>query len=273
MITTDNSVPNPDLRIVDVRDIHPHEEHDSQRSEPLIESLKKAVYFTNPPIVASMPNGGYVVLDGANRYHCFSHLGYQHLLVQVVDYDKGFVQLSVWNHVVTHWDLDEFVAEMEAIPQIKIKHGWNNKAVAQIMLKNGQGLTIDAPNETVEERNSILRQIVRTYRSKARLSRTALNDPLEIWSLYPEAVAVVVFPHYKPSDIMAATNQHAFLPPGVSRHIVQGRALKLNYPLEKLRDTNLSLDEKNAALQDWLRFKLANRAVRYYAESTYQFDE
>ncbi|MCA9906825.1 MAG: hypothetical protein KC547_23380, partial [Anaerolineae bacterium] len=64
-----------------------------------------------------------------------------------------------------------------------------------------------------------------------------------------------------------------FLPPGISRHIVHGRAIRVNYPLDALRDSSLTLDDKNARLQDWIRHRLASRAVRYYAEATYQFDE
>ena len=91
--------------------------------------------------------------------------------------------------------------------------------------------------------------------------------------LYPDAIALVLFPPYNAEDIIAAAEHQAFLPPGVSRHIIQGRALKLNYPLHYLENMETSLEEKNQHLQDWIREKLANRSVRYYAESTYQFDE
>jgi hypothetical protein len=63
------------------------------------------------------------------------------------------------------------------------------------------------------------------------------------------------------------------LPPGISRHIIQGRALKVNYPLAVLRDQTISLAEKNEQLSLWIQEKLAKRQVRYYAESSYLFDE
>ena len=50
---------------------------------------------------------------------------------------------------------------------------------------------------------------------------------------------------------MPQPNQ-AYLPPGVSRHIIHGRALKLNYPMNKLR-ADLPLEEKNQHLQQWIR--------------------
>ncbi|MDQ7026068.1 MAG: hypothetical protein Q9P01_09715 [Anaerolineae bacterium] len=273
MLDSKNSAPPPDLRILPIDAISPHETHDSQRSEPLLEILREAEYLTNPPIVAPIGDGSYVVMDGANRYHCFRELGYRHLLVQVVDYKSEFVGLGVWNHIISDWDEDIFAQHLYEIPEATIKKAWDSNAVAQIMLKNGSVLSLDAPAATIEERNFTLRHLVSIYQANAKLSRTALHDPTLIWPQFPAAIALVIFPEYEPQDIIEAALNNAFLPPGVSRHIIHGRALKLYYPFEKLLDMSVSLDEKNAVLQDWIREKLANRGARYYAESTYQFDE
>lgn len=267
------TAPQPDLRILAVDQIVAHEEHDSQRSDPLMKRLVLAEVFTNPPVVAPMDDGRFVVLDGANRYHCFSALGFPHLLVQVVDYKSGFVELGVWNHVITEWDRDEFQAELERLPDVKIRHGWDHTAVAQVLLSDGLVLALDAPNSTIEERNQALRELVHVYLRRGRMHRSALHDPTLIWPLYPRAVALVLFPPYTPDDIISAARHQAFLPPGISRHIIHGRALKLFYPMDALRDTTTSTEGKNAALQEWVLRKLSNREVRYYAEATYQFDE
>lgn len=273
MLDSKKSAPTPDLRILPVDAISPHETHDSQRSEPLLKILHEAEYLTNPPIVAPMGDGSYVVMDGANRYHCFCELGYPHLLVQVVNYKSEFLELGVWNHIISDWDVDIFTQHLYEIPEATIKKAWDSKSVAQIMLKNGSVLSLDAPAETIEERNFTLRHLVNIYQRNAKLSRTALHDPTLIWPQFPAAIALVIFPDYKPQDIVEAALNHAFLPPGVSRHIIHGRALKLYYPLVRLMDTSVSLEDKNAVLQEWIRGKLANRGARYYAESTYQFDE
>lgn len=267
------SAPPPDLQILPIDSISPHEVYDSQRAEPLLKILREAQYLTNPPIVAPMGDGSYVVMDGANRYHCFRALGYDHLLVQVFEYKSEFLELGVWNHVISGWDEDIFIEHLYDIPDAKIKKAWDSKAAAQIMLANGSVLSLTSPVETLVERNQVLRDLVSTYQRHAKLSRTALHDPTLIWPLYPEAIAIVIFRDYTPQDIIEAARQNAFLPPGVSRHIIHGRALKLFYPLEKLRDVSVSIEDKNTALQTWIQDKFANRGVRYYAESTYQFDE
>ena len=166
-----------------------------------------------------------------------------------------------------------FIQRIFELSDVTIKKGWNSKAAAQILLANGSVLSLNAPAATIEQRNLTLRNLVNIYQRNAKLSRTALHDPTLIWPLYPDAIALVIFPQYKPNEIIESAKKNAFLPPGVSRHIIHGRALKLNYPMERLRDTDVSLDEKNDVLQQWIREKFANRGVRYYAESTYQFDE
>jgi hypothetical protein len=46
----------------------------------------------------------------------------------------------------------------------------------------------------------------------------------------------------------------------------------VNYPLESLLSARQT-GEKQAELDEWLRVLVANRRVRFYAESTLLFDE
>jgi hypothetical protein len=49
--------------------------------------------------------------------------------------------------------------------------------------------------------------------------------------------------------------------------------MRLLYPLETLMDTQTSIDQKNEDLQRWVNERIAKRAVRLYAEATYNFDD
>lgn len=265
-------VPTPDLRIVPVNALRPHEEHDSQRSQPLIERFRSETVMINPPLVAPMHDGNYVILDGANRFHVFSKLGYPHILVQVASYESGFVGLSNWQHVVAGWDVRQMLERCAQISGVTLASG-GEQAIAGIVARDGERIDVCARVASVVERNAALCQFVSLYQKNARLHRTPLTDAAEVWNLFPDANCMVIFPSYAPQDIIEAARLPAFLPPGISRHIVQGRALRVNYPLAALCDSNSSLEQKNADLLRWLQNKLANRQVRYYAEATYQFDE
>ena len=62
------------------------------------------------------------------------------------------------------------------------------------------------------------------------------------------------------------------LPTGLTRHLIQGRALRTNYPLSELKSDD-SLEVKNERLKTWLQRKLGTKEIRYYGEATYAFDE
>ncbi|HLU10981.1 MAG TPA: hypothetical protein VK003_15020 [Oceanobacillus sp.] len=267
------SAPTPEFRIVPTHKLLPHEDHDSQRSEPLIERIRAEAYMINPPIVAPMDDGNYVILDGANRVFAFSALEYPHILVQVAAYASGFVELETWHHLVCAWNKHDFIQEIKELPEIEMVEGQHSHAIAHIMFRDEQLFALLAPVETIHERNAALRQFVRVHQTNAVLHRTALNEPHENWRLFPDAIALVFFPRYQPADIMAAAKHRAFLPPGVSRHIVHGRAVRVNFPIDILCDMTTSLEAKNDFLLRWMQDKLAKRHVRYYAEATYQFDE
>lgn len=268
-----NDAPPPDLRIVLTDSLHPHEDHDSQRAMPLIERLQHESVVINPPIVAPIGSSQFVILDGANRYFAFSHLKYPHILVQVAAYESGYVDLKTWRHIVCQWELDAFIAQIKQLPDIELVEGQHTHAIAHILLKDQRVFALRSPIENTHERNAALREFVNIYQRNAILHRTALSEPDDIWPLHPDAIAIIVFPDYQPADIMAAALHKAYIPPGVSRHIIYGRALRVNYSLDALRDENSRLSEKNSTLQQWVQQKLANRQVRYYAEATYQFDE
>lgn len=268
-----DNAPPPNLRIIPSSAAEPHEEHDDQRSIPLMEAIRSAEFMKNPPIVTHTADDHYIILDGANRCHTFQALEIPHILVQVVSYFSGQVTLETWNHVVSQWDETEFLKQVNKLTDITMTEGQDKNAIAHILLRNGDVFALDAPVQSVHERNAALRDFVRVYQQNAVLDRTQLFEPMEVFRLYPKGNALVVFPGYEPRDIVEATRYKAYLPPGISRHIVQGRALQINYPLDKLRDHAVSLEEKNAELKAWLSKKLDNRQFRYYAEATYQFNE
>src|SRR6185503_12615213 len=95
----------PDLRFVPVETLVPHEQHDEQRLQTLVERIREQSVLKNPPVVAPLategPNGGqFVILDGANRASAARAAGFPHMLVQVVRYPDAGVQLSRGYHAM-----------------------------------------------------------------------------------------------------------------------------------------------------------------------------
>jgi hypothetical protein len=121
-------------------------------------------------------------------------------------------------------------------------------------------------------RTMILNEIVKVYRVRGRINRTNSDQLERLLPYYDNVTSLIVFPRYQPSEIVELARQGAYLPPGITRHVVPGRALRINFPLSILADDR-TIEEKNAWLQDWMRQKLLKKEIRYYQESTYLFDE
>ena len=90
----------PDLQLVPARSIRFHERPEPSRTARLSERIRREQVLRNPPIVAVLSNGDYLLLDGANRVTAFLELGFPEIAVQVVDYGDENVQLKGWHHLL-----------------------------------------------------------------------------------------------------------------------------------------------------------------------------
>jgi hypothetical protein len=274
--------PALDLRIVPIGNLVPHEEHDHQRAEPLIERIREAGTWLNPPLVAPLDKSRYVILDGANRHYALSHLGYDYILVQVVDYESEQVHLTTWNHVISGVSWFEFLRNIRTLPDVQVESTdllsartalARRTVLAYAVLDDDHAYTLNTLDSNASVRTSLLRQVVDTYKRTGSLNRINTDVLSHARTDYPDAVAIMVFPHYQPAEILVAARDGLLLPPGISRHVIQGRAMRLHYPLEAFRAGDESIEAKNEKLLSWMQERNAQKRVRYYAESTYMFDE
>ncbi len=279
-------VPPPVLRIVPTSSVLPHEEYDAQRSMPLVKRIEESGIWLHPPLVTPLPDSNelYVVLDGANRCHAMQALGYPHILVQVVDYESGQVALDTWNHVVADLSAQEILAGIDALDHVHITRSdllsaraalAKRQALAYIIdfTDNQAGYIVTSDDYDIRLRTKQLRAVVDVYKERSMLERINTAHPDNVAQMFPDVTALVVFPHYDPSEILLAAREQILLPPGISRHIIQGRAMRLLYPLERLFDPDTSLADKNRTLEQWITERTQQRAVRFYAEAIYTFDD
>jgi hypothetical protein len=275
----------PDLRFVPSDAVVPHEQHDNQRLEPLVRRIRESSVLKNPPIVTPLSGDGadarYVVLDGANRCTAARAAGLPHIVVQVVPYEGAGVALSTWNHAlagVSCTDLDRALS-----PIAGLERRGSNVIAARAQLARREALawiTIESDPPTtlhggadLHERNVLLNQVVDAYAKLGPFYRVTGDSLLEARARYPDATALVVFPHFEPAEILELATRGERLPAGITRHLIRWRALRLNIPIERMADARHTLEDKNRWLQDWLREKVTQRHVRYYEEPTVLFDE
>ena len=277
---------SPDLRIVPLDAVIEHEYNDDQRTTPLVQRLQIEGLLKNPPLVVPLETGAagptrYVVIDGANRCTALEQLGYHYVLVQVVGYTPPQVTLSTWHHAVTGIDLEVFRRGLYSVPglDVRVTDTLSARAdlarrdlIAYTLLSDGRVLADRDPVHSLHTQNRLLNAMVDTYITQGGLQRTIAVDLAEVAGLYPDLTALVIFPNYEPAEVLALARDGELLPPGLTRHLIQGRVLRVNYPLADLRSDD-ALEAKNARLQGWLKTKFAQREVRFYGEATFLFDE
>lgn len=273
----------PDLRFVAVEALVPHEQHDQQRSGPLVERLREQGVLRNPPIVTPLPpdEDRFVVLDGANRATAAAAAGLPHIVVQVVRYEDPGLRLTTWHHALIELPVTELERALRAIAGLTcvptgLRHARavlaRREAIAFVALPDQRALTLHGGGE-LDQRNAVLNAVVDAYRAETRFYRVASDSLADAQREHPEVTALIVFPHFEPDEVIELAMGGARLPAGITRHVIPWRALRLNVPLERMADTTEPLEAKNRWLEGWLRDKVQQRQVRFYQESTVLFDE
>lgn len=271
----------PVLRMLPTDSLVPHEDCDPRRVERLGQRIQKEMLLKNPPIVAEIPGSDrYVVLDGANRVMVFVELGIPHIVAQIVSYDEPGVRVDTWYHVVAGVALAEFENALAKVAGIRLQEcsleeaRWEleaGEAIAYIVLENSVRKVLPSGVSELYDLR-VLNDIVGAYKGKADIYR-ASNDEWEKQSpYYPAITALVIFPPYRPEDIMSAVKNGYKIPSGVTRHVIPYRALNINIPMEVLT-TDWTLERKREWLHDWWMERMAANAIRFYAEPTFSFNE
>lgn len=276
----------PDLRFVPTDTVFPHEYHDLQRTQPLVERLRESGTLKNPPIVTQVGDGmrvepRYVVLDGANRSTAARAAGWPHLLVQVVRYESPAVELHTWYHALTADAREILERGIAAIPGLDFRHHdrvharamlARREALACVVLNDGDVLVVQG-GRTLHERNELLNSLVHLYQDRVPYTRVTSDSLTQARKEHPEVQALVIFPRFDPAEVIDLASAGEYLPAGITRHLIRWRALRVNVPVALCEDGGKSLDQKNAWLEAWTAERLTKRQVRFYEEPTVLYDE
>jgi hypothetical protein len=275
--------PELKLEIVSLKDVVLHEEIEYKRVDKLMERLRTDRILKNPPMVAQVNDNGkprYIVLDGASRTSALRKLKVPDVLVQIVDYHSPQVKLESWNHLLLditpaglRRELDEVscVAMVEMDEEQARRELAERKILAYLKFTDGRSVGLRCSDDLSEQARA-LNEVVRSYEAKVELYRVASTNLEQLVADPKRLAAVMVFPVYKPDKIIQLALSGAKVPMGITRHIIPGRALRVNLPLDILEKEQV-LPEKNAWLDTWLQEKMQNRNVRYYQEPVFLFDE
>jgi hypothetical protein len=270
----------PDLQFVPLERCVLHEETDDERVARLVARISADGRLRNPPILGRHADlDTLIVLDGATRVTALRMLGAPHILAQVVDYEDPAIEIHTWSHILSGITLDALELALAGETLIREQpcdaHAaeealHRRETLAYLTDRAGRCLTLGGATDIVGQAAG-LRRLFAAYAARSTISRVPPTEWRE--RLHEgDASLAVVFPVHRKDDLIALAKSDAVLSPGITRHIIPGRALRINAPLEIMRDAR-PLDEKQAWIDAWLRERHAEHGMRYYEESTFLFDE
>ncbi len=271
----------PTLKILPLERLILHEDHDLQRTLPLVAKLRAQGILRNPPIVMPLTDGSgrYMVLDGANRVTSLRELEFPHTVAQVVEVSNQHVNLQTWNHIVWGMNTNTLVNSLRKVKGIQLTKIDPLKSLdaplympLQIRLSDGSFFILEETPSNLATHIDTLHQIVNTYKTRASIDRTSQTLINSLKKIYPDLTALVIFPRFKIKTVLKLAAQDIVLPTGVTRFMVSPRALHLNYPLHEL-SSGKPIEYKEAYLQQWVEERVKNKGVRHYTEATFLFDE
>jgi len=271
----------PNLRILPLESLILHEDHDRQRTLPLVEKLRAQGIIRNPPIVMPLMDGTkrYMVLDGANRVTSLHEMEFPHIVAQVVDADNPHVILQTWNHVVWGMSTRTLMSEIRKVKGLDVRKVDTHKSLdapkyvpVQIRLPDSKLYLLAETPGDLSSHIRTLHEIVNTYKTRASLDRTSQTLIDSFKEFHHDLTALVIFPAFKINTVLKLAGRKIVLPTGITRFAVSPRALHLNYPLHEL-SSGKPIEYKEEYLKQWIEERVKKKGVRLYSEATFLFDE
>lgn len=259
-------MPNlPQLRVVPLERIRPHEEVDPLRVDRLATRIEAEGAQLNPVVCTEDPSGSLVLLDGATRTAALKNLDLSYGIVQLVEPES--VILETWHHVVRQASPDEVLNRIESRPEL-------------VFVEDEGPPCVRTPNgvvHTVYGRDGVshfaaLSSLVDSYVGRWKLNRIIDPDLENVAWRYPDWAAVIEFPALTIQDVMKAAIDDDPVPAGMTRFVVPDRALRINVELSLLRRPGSEL-EKQELLDRLVEERARAGRIRRYEEAVVILDD
>lgn len=256
-------IPNPTLLIAKLERLRRHEAVDPLRVERLTRRIRTEGIQVNP-MVCVEADDRLVVLDGATRTEALRALGLEDAVVQVVD--PALVELETWHHVVRQCTPSELLELVASRPGLTL--GEEHRP-PRIRPASGPPRSVAGVGRSP---NATLTQLVATYIGRWPVSRVPDADAGVAASLFEDWAAVVELPALSIDDVMQAALGNDLLPPGITRFLIPGRALRINFGLNILEATD-GIADKQKRLDSLIEDRARQGRVRRYDETVFIYDD
>jgi len=269
---------NERLKIVPIEPLLTYEDHDSARTEKIINNILKSGYFIDPITVGTIgQKNKFLVIDGANRVQAMKELGAKYISVQIVDYlNPEEVELRGNEHYLD-------IPGHKFLNLIKRNNLKFNKArgiqspETTNLPNEGKNLCLIYSEKEVYSIPScgmlkndlgILNRLVRSYKGKVLIKRKS-----EVGNLVNGTRVLIKFKNFSPSDIVEAVLKNLRLESGITWHLINNHIVRFKVPIRVL--VGGFEDERKAAAytKKLIKAKTGGLSIRRYLSNVYICDE
>ena len=270
------------ISIVNVNDLHIHEEIIPDALSRLMQSIELDKFLKHPVIV---DENSLVVLDGMHRVAAMKALGYKRIPVCLVDYENPAISLHAWYRTIRGTEAFERVISEAQKVGLSLTEA-KGIDVADIGVCPTVAVIEDCERkfrvcfsfQSLQEAYDIIKQV----ENKLKIFSLEIGHETEadaLKKLREKKVDVVMAtPRLTKSSVISTVLSGGVFAFKSTRHVIPARPMYLNIPLSLLRGNEKSLDELNIKLKHILdERRLAHMPAgsvldgRRYEEELYLF--
>lgn len=245
-----------DIALIETNKVLIHEDTIPDKLFKLEKKIEQRKAQTAPIIV---DRNSLVVLDGMHRTKVMKRLGTRFICVCLVDYQDPSITVNRWCRIIpkTHSksSVDDLLASINLTPEpysINIDPEKSSELIltykdsAFKLVSTGEDLVklFRSAYELELLLNSKGYQVEHCTESEAK---TMLSEGMAEAAIYP--------PRVSKEDIVDLAERGKVFTPKATRHKLPARPLRVNVPLSLLKNTNLTVEEVNLVLREYLMKK------------------
>lgn len=248
------------LTAVPLDDLILHESVDQDRLRGVARALNRAGVLKNPVLATPLPEGKWLVIDGAHRVSALRRLGIDMALAQI--FDHGEYEVTAWHHLVSTRQMPDQIEHLLAdrcpacVPE---RSAGVCVAVAEVA---GRAAHVWSPSPDLADAVARLRELSTGCAVAGRVRRISPDD--RVPDRHAGQCLRIAYRPWPFDRLREMAARGLVLPAGVTRFIAPGRVLGANIPLSML-----SRDHRAAMTAGTIGQHLKNLSLRYYAEPVF----
>ncbi|MAH21430.1 MAG: hypothetical protein CMO12_01290 [Thaumarchaeota archaeon] len=240
----------PDLRIMNLRDLIPHEMVIHKHVAKILETIKFDGRQRDPIIV---DRASSVVLDGTHRLRALTLAGATFAVVCLVDYDS--IEMGRWLRQASTGSLKHLAEEsnlkslVSVYPPAKALQMVDNYETAFGLYSEQEAYVSNSSFNDIVEAYLLSEQIEHVLRSrKMRFSLIPDSTSVGDISSFSSAQTILYTPRIEKTDVLHNAILGRLFPPRSTRHVLSVRPVGIDFPVANLCMSERSLANANSVL-------------------------